>query len=267
MTYTRAGGSYIVARENFGPRVAQVAAAALLIDYVVTVAVQAAAGHGCGGVGDPGIGSLQPGDHGRRGALHLLREPARLTRSGMPIRAGDLLLRHHDRPDDRDRCRPRNIRGFTGIRPGAHRRSGAGPSGQRPGDGRDDPGAAACVRQRRFVADGSRGDLQYGHRFPEAAGPQRASGAHRHGLHSRVLAGRCRPTSPTSPTPPRTSLDIRRCCRRWPAVFGTGRSATSSTSSSRRRPPPSCSPVRIPASTGSRRWPASSPKTASCRDS
>ncbi len=44
MTYARAGGSYIVARENFGPRVAQVAAAALLIDYVVTVAVQAAAG-------------------------------------------------------------------------------------------------------------------------------------------------------------------------------------------------------------------------------
>jgi amino acid transporter len=44
MTYTRAGGSYIVTRENFGPRVAQVAAAALLIDYVVTVAVQAAAG-------------------------------------------------------------------------------------------------------------------------------------------------------------------------------------------------------------------------------
>ncbi len=44
MTYTKAGGSYIVARENFGPRVAQIAAAALLIDYVVTVAVQAAAG-------------------------------------------------------------------------------------------------------------------------------------------------------------------------------------------------------------------------------
>ena len=44
MAYTRAGGSYIVARDNFGPRVAQVAAAALLIDYVVTVAVQAAAG-------------------------------------------------------------------------------------------------------------------------------------------------------------------------------------------------------------------------------
>ncbi len=44
MAYTQAGGSYIVARENFGPKVAQVAAAALLIDYVVTVAVQSAAG-------------------------------------------------------------------------------------------------------------------------------------------------------------------------------------------------------------------------------
>jgi len=42
--YTRAGGSYVVARENFGPRVAQIAAVSLLIDYVVTVAVQTAAG-------------------------------------------------------------------------------------------------------------------------------------------------------------------------------------------------------------------------------
>ncbi|WP_309147780.1 amino acid permease [Streptomyces sp. NTH33] len=42
--YTRAGGSYAVARDNFGPKIAQIAAAALLIDYVVTVAVQASAG-------------------------------------------------------------------------------------------------------------------------------------------------------------------------------------------------------------------------------
>ena len=42
--YTRAGGSYVVARENFGPKVAQIASVALLIDYIVTVAVQAAAG-------------------------------------------------------------------------------------------------------------------------------------------------------------------------------------------------------------------------------
>jgi amino acid transporter len=44
MIYTRAGGSYVVARENFGPKVAQIASVALLIDYIVTVAVQSAAG-------------------------------------------------------------------------------------------------------------------------------------------------------------------------------------------------------------------------------
>ena len=42
--YTRAGGSYVVARDNFGPRIAQIAAVALMVDYVVTVAVQVAAG-------------------------------------------------------------------------------------------------------------------------------------------------------------------------------------------------------------------------------
>ena len=42
--YTTAGGSYVVARDNFGPKVAQIAAVALLIDYIVTVAVQCSAG-------------------------------------------------------------------------------------------------------------------------------------------------------------------------------------------------------------------------------
>jgi amino acid transporter len=44
MAYTQRGGSYLVARSNFGPRIAQISAAALLIDYVVTVAVQCASG-------------------------------------------------------------------------------------------------------------------------------------------------------------------------------------------------------------------------------
>ena len=42
--YTRAGGAYVVARENFGLTVAQVAAMSLLIDYTLTVAVSVAAG-------------------------------------------------------------------------------------------------------------------------------------------------------------------------------------------------------------------------------
>src|SRR5579859_1556746 len=56
VVYTRAGGSYVVARDNFGPRIAQVAAVALLIDYVVTVAVQIAAGTAAVASAVPAIG-------------------------------------------------------------------------------------------------------------------------------------------------------------------------------------------------------------------
>jgi amino acid transporter len=56
MVYIRPGGSYVVARENFGPRVAQVCAVALLIDYVVTVAVQVAAGTAAVASAVPAIG-------------------------------------------------------------------------------------------------------------------------------------------------------------------------------------------------------------------
>jgi amino acid transporter len=43
-SYPKAGGSYVVSRDNFGPNVAQVAGAALLISYTITVAVSVAAG-------------------------------------------------------------------------------------------------------------------------------------------------------------------------------------------------------------------------------
>jgi amino acid transporter len=42
--YTKTGGAYIVSRDNFGPVVAQVAGVALMLDYIVTLAIQAAAG-------------------------------------------------------------------------------------------------------------------------------------------------------------------------------------------------------------------------------
>ncbi len=59
MVYTRAGGSYVVARDNFGPRVAQIAAVALLVDYVVTVAVQVAAGTAAVASALPHVHALQ----------------------------------------------------------------------------------------------------------------------------------------------------------------------------------------------------------------
>jgi amino acid transporter len=44
LEYPSGGGAYVVARENLGVRPAQVAGAALLTDYILTVAVQTAAG-------------------------------------------------------------------------------------------------------------------------------------------------------------------------------------------------------------------------------
>ena len=43
-SYPKAGGSYVVSRDNFGPNIAQIAGAALLISYTITVAVSVAAG-------------------------------------------------------------------------------------------------------------------------------------------------------------------------------------------------------------------------------
>jgi amino acid transporter len=42
--YPKAGGSYVVSRDNFGPNIAQVAGAALVVSYTITVAVSVAAG-------------------------------------------------------------------------------------------------------------------------------------------------------------------------------------------------------------------------------
>lgn len=82
--YTRAGGSYVVARENFGPGIAQIAAVALLVDYIVTVAVQVSAGDQradlarpsrrgrLDGPGPPPTAGLGGGDRSAR-----VREPTR----------------------------------------------------------------------------------------------------------------------------------------------------------------------------------------------
>ena len=92
--YTKAGGSYVVARENFGPRVAQVAAVALLIDYVVTVAVQTAAGSAAIVSAFPALSRIpvigpkillvHPGDAGI--GVHVPGQPARHPVGGPGLR-------------------------------------------------------------------------------------------------------------------------------------------------------------------------------------
>jgi len=42
--YTKSGGAYVVSRDNLGPIFSQIAAVALMLDYIVTVAIQSSAG-------------------------------------------------------------------------------------------------------------------------------------------------------------------------------------------------------------------------------
>ena len=55
-SYPKAGGSYVVSRDNFGPNLAQIAGAALLISYTITVAVSVAAGADAIISAAPGLG-------------------------------------------------------------------------------------------------------------------------------------------------------------------------------------------------------------------
>ena len=93
--YTKAGGSYVVARDNFGPKVAQIAAVALLIDYTVTVAVQTSAGTAALTSAVPRLANTLDtvADHRRRRAGPPLRQPAGHPRGRAALRPPDLLLR------------------------------------------------------------------------------------------------------------------------------------------------------------------------------
>ena len=93
--YTKAGGSYVVARDNFGPKVAQVAAVALLIDYTVTVAVQTSAGTAALTSAVPGllVAWTRCRSPSRVVLLLLVREPAGPSRGRKVLRLPHLLLR------------------------------------------------------------------------------------------------------------------------------------------------------------------------------
>ena len=110
MVYTRAGGSYVVARENFGVKVAQMAAVALIIDYIVTVAVQTAAGTDALTSAFPSLTSLGPRDHGGRRRPPCLRQPARDPRGGPDVRASYVPFRHCNRIVDHHRSHPDRAR-------------------------------------------------------------------------------------------------------------------------------------------------------------
>ena len=112
--YPSGGGAYVVARENIAHLAGLVAAAALLIDYVMTVAVSTAAAVAQVVFGRPGALRHPDRDRARRDRPHHDRQPARAARGGAPLRQPDLPVRGDDPADDRPRRRPDRLRPATG---------------------------------------------------------------------------------------------------------------------------------------------------------
>ena len=120
--YPSGGGDYEVANTNLGPQFGLIVAAALLVDYVLTVAVSTSAGvenlastPAFGWMADHRVGH----DPVRRGD-HRAAQPARHPRVGRRLRGPD--LRVHVRHPGHDRAR--DVAAHLGRRPaGADRRA------------------------------------------------------------------------------------------------------------------------------------------------
>ena len=186
MVYIRPGGSYVVARENFGPRIAQVCAVALLIDYVVTVAVQTAAGTAAVASAIPAIGPYKlEVTVGvvllmAFGNLRGLKEAGRAFAVPTYLFAGAVIVMIvvglvRDLTGNLHQLDPATLHGAYHAR-----LEHVGPD-QRG----HDLHPAARVRQRRRVADRHRGGLGRRRRVPAAGGPERPQGAHDRGRDPR----------------------------------------------------------------------------------
>ena len=185
--YETSGGAYVVAKDNLGTLPSLVAAAALLTDYILTVAVSVAAGIVAITSAAPSLhpyrvwlcARVHPRDHGR--------EPARRARvraccSRCPTYGFVLSLYRGDR-DGRGEVRRRHVP--AGARSASGRRRRGNGDAARP---------AACVRIWIGRADRRRIDLERRQRVQAAAVEERSADARDHGrdrdlaLHRRVVA-------------------------------------------------------------------------------
>ena len=240
--YTRAGGSYVVARENFGPRVAQVAAVALLIDYTVTVAVQTAAGSAAIVSAFPQLANIPViGPYILvvisvvavvimcYGNLRGIREAGRafaLPTYLFSVSVGLMIIVGL----------VREVIG-SGL-PHVTAQAGDVPDrAQHPGAAqhRDDLHAGEVLRQRRIIADRYRGGLQRGQRAAPAGGAQRPADPRHPGLHRRLPDRRDLLAVARHPRDPVSWRATRRCSRRR-RTSSSAAPGTSCTSWCRRRP-------------------------------
>ena len=96
LVYESSGGAYVVAKENLGRLPSLVAAAALLTDYVLTVAVSVAAGVLALTSAVPSLARPRAGALARVRRADRAREPARRQGGRDPVRAPDLCVRRVD---------------------------------------------------------------------------------------------------------------------------------------------------------------------------
>ena len=94
--YPGGGGAYIVARDNLGEFAAQVAGAALLMDYILTVAVSVSSAVAQVDFGFPGCLPVPRRTRGRAGRAGVVHQPARGEGVGDRVRGPDLLLPRDD---------------------------------------------------------------------------------------------------------------------------------------------------------------------------
>ena len=100
--YPDGASAYIVASKNLGKYPGLVAASALLIDYVLTVAVSITAGVDAIVSLAPDLQPLPRADRGRRDRHHHAAQPARRAGVGRDLRHADVRLHLADRlPGDR----------------------------------------------------------------------------------------------------------------------------------------------------------------------
>ena len=273
--YTKTGGSYVVARENFGPVVAQVAAVALMLDYIVTVAVQTAAGTAALVSAVPSLTGPVPGPWPGTwlltisvlvvallfyGNLRGVREAGKTFAFPTYFFVVSLLV-----------VILIGVVRETPRRPASCRRPGAPVAdGSRRGDPRVRSGLhlLACLRERRFLADRAGGRLQRGQRVQAPRGAKRAQDLGHHERHPRhvgtrrVLAGARDARGAPAARHPDGDL---------PGHPGDpGQLRDRSSGLPRRSRPPRCSssgPEPTHRSAASRSSRASSPRTGSCPDS
>src|SRR6266568_668005 len=168
--YPSAGGAYVVSRDNFGNVVASVAGAALLIDYVLTVAVSVSSG-----VGNM-ISAFGPNNPVEPWQVEIAIGFIVLLAWGnlRGIREAGRDGGHRDRPGADRQPRQGQLLGGRPGRPDRPRPCGRG--------GHAVPGAAR-LRLGHHRADGRGGRLQRSLGLPASGGAQRQDDAAHDGVH------------------------------------------------------------------------------------